>query len=278
MLVPAIHERKSWLIFLLLVLIGINFYFNFSYKQSLEERARSIDRAFGRALLPAQFLVSSGKMLLVDSATGFKELAQAKEINQKLQAQINEQTQKLNIFEELRLENERLRALLDFKERFQYQGIAARVIGSDPGALSRTMILNRGSDHGVQEGMAVLSTHGVVGKVFQVDGGRARVLLVNDINSRVDAVVQRSRARAIAAGTLAGDLILKFLARRQNLQVGDVLISSGMDGVFPSGVIVGVVESIDKNPNLVLEEAVIRPAVDFDSVEEVFVVQQRMDN
>jgi rod shape-determining protein MreC len=152
------------------------------------------------------------------------------------------------------------------------------VIGVDPGAISRTVILNRGQDQGVEEGMAVISIQGVVGKIFQVDGGRSRVLLINDINSRVDAVVQRSRARAIAAGTLSGELMLKFLARRQNLEVGDVLISSGMDGVFPSGVVVGSVESLDKNPNLVLEEARLRPAVDFDSIEEVFIVQQRAEH
>ena len=146
MLVPAIHERKSWLIFLLAVLVGINFYFNFSFKLSLDERAKSIDRAFGRLLLPIQSLLSTGKILISDSATNLKDLSSAKEINLELRSQLDSQTLKLSSYDELRLENERLRALVDFRERFSRDTIAARVVGSDPSALFKTIIVNRGAD------------------------------------------------------------------------------------------------------------------------------------
>ncbi len=275
MLVPAIHERKSWLIFLLMILIGINFYFNFSFKLSLEERANSIDRSFGKLLLPVQNLISAGKNLAMDSAGNLNELAQAKEINQSLRSELNEQALKLSHFEELRLENERLRAMVDFSEKFTRKTIPARVIGSDPSALFKTIIINRGSDHGVQEGMAVISLQGVVGKIFQVDSKRSRVLLITDINSRLDAVVQRSRARVIVTGSVGGDLFLKYLPRRQNLNANDVLVSSGMDGVFPSGVEIGKVGAIIKNPDLVLEEAAVISSVDFETLEEVLVIQGR---
>jgi len=275
MLIPSIHERKTWLIFLLVLVVGANFYFNFSFKQSLEERANSIDRVFGKILLPVQYLVATGKMTVSDSALNLKELSQAKEINVELLKRLDEQERQLKTLTEMQLENERLRSLVSFREKFRYEVIAARIIGTDPSALFKTLILNRGSSDGIQEGMAVISTAGVVGKIFQVESGRSRVLLINDINSRVDAVVQRSRTRAIVAGSLGGEIFLRHLPRRQDLQVGDVLVTSGMDEIFPSGVEIGKILSVRKDPNLVLEEALLEPSVDFSAIEEVLIVKKR---
>jgi len=275
MLIPSIHERKTWLIFLLVLVVGGNFYFNFSFKQSLEERAISIDRVCGKILLPLQSLVATGKITVSDSALNLKELSQAKEINVDLLKRLHEQERHLKTLGELKLENERLRSIVSFREKFTYEVIAARIIGTDPSALFKTLIVNRGSEDGIQEGMAVISTTGVVGKIFQVESARSRVLLISDINSRVDAVVQRSRTRAIVAGSLGGEIFLRHLPRRQDLQVGDVLVSSGMDEVFPSGVEIGKILSVRKDPNLVLEEAVLEPSVDFGALEEVLIVKKR---
>lgn len=274
MLIPAIHERKSWLLFLLLLAIGANFYFNFSTELSLKERALSIDRAFGRLLFPIQWVVSTSKMKASDSLEHIQNLVAALEENQKLKTDLESQRMKLSQYEELRFENLRLQELLGFRAEIPDRIIAARVVGVDPSTFFSTLLLDRGSEDGVRENMPVISVRGVVGRIFQVQPNRARVLLISDISSRVDVVVQRSRARAIVAGSLESELFLRFLPRRQNLEVGDQLVTSGMDGIFPPGQQVGRIRSLEKNPNLVLESASIEPAVDFRSIEEVLIVDR----
>jgi len=123
--------------------------------------------------------------------------------------------------------------------------------------------------------MAVISTAGVVGKLITVSSDASRVLLINDHNSAVDAFDQRSRARGIIAGVVDDGLIMKYVDRTEDVKAGDVIITSGMDGIFPRGLLVGeVVKVSQEGPGLFLNVQV-KPAVDFRKLEQVLVLTQQ---
>ena len=133
-------------------------------------------------------------------------------------------------------QNARLQALLDLREGMPGQSVAARITGVDASGLFRTATLNKGERDGVQKGMAVVAPAGVVGKVVSTSPNAARVLLLEDPSSGVDALVQRSRARGIVEGSLSGGCQLKYVKHREDLRVGDLVATSGLDGIFPKGV------------------------------------------
>jgi rod shape-determining protein MreC len=183
---------------------------------------------------------------------------------------LEEQTVRL---EEIERENARLRELLAFRERLVGEVRAAAVIGRDATGLARTITIDRGERDGVVKGAAVLAPAGVVGQVFLASAHAARVLLITDHNSGIDAVVQRTRARGIVEGTINEGCGLKFVKRTEDLQAGDVVVTSGVDGIFPRGLPIGQLTSVDKRGQGLFQYATVRPFVDFDRLEEVLVTQ-----
>lgn len=272
MLIPSIHERKTWLGFILAVLIGLNLYFNFSFDGALEERSSRIDQFFGRALLPAQWLIGLSKEAVLDSSTSLRDLAAAKEDNISLRKELTENRLRLLELERLQSENNRLRALLDFEELKKRNYLAARVQGKDPSLFFKSLVINRGARHGLVEKLPVVNLQGVVGQILEVGPFQSTVLLITDLNSRVDAVVSRSRSRVIVAGASDDGLQLRFLPRRQDLRAGDLLVSSGLDGIYPPGFPIGEVTELNSRSDIVLDSAKVRPKVDFNAIEEVFVI------
>jgi rod shape-determining protein MreC len=175
---------------------------------------------------------------------------------------------------ELEVENQHLAELLELKDALGTAAVAANVIGSDATGLSRTFVLSSGADAGLRPGMAVLANQGVVGKIIAVSSNAARVLLINDHNSALDGFDQRTRARGIVAGQVDDGLILKYADRSQDLQVGDTIVTSGLDGIYPRGLLVGTVQSVRREgPGLFLGVR-ITPAVDFRELEQVLILTQ----
>jgi rod shape-determining protein MreC len=144
-----------------------------------------------------------------------------------------------------------------------WRGDAAGVVGGRDG-LARTLTIDRGERDGVVKGAAVLAPGGVVGQVFLASAHAARVLLITDHNSGVDAIVQRTRARGIVEGTVTEGCGLKFVKRTEDLQPGDVVVTSGVDGIFPRGLPIGQLTSVDKRGQGLFQYASVRPFVDFD--------------
>src|SRR5262249_29935007 len=142
---------------------------------------------------------------------------------------------------ELDLTNRRLGKLLELKAVWADSAIAARVVGRSPTYLVRTVVLDKGEANGVKKGMAVLASEGVVGQVITVSAHAARVMLVSDPNSGIDVLVQRSRVQGIAAGSIENVCILKYIQRGSDIAVGDTVMTSGLDGIFPKGQPVGMV-------------------------------------
>ncbi len=168
--------------------------------------------------------------------------------------------------------NLRLRQLLEFRAQVPGTAITASIIANSATSWFQSSLLNKGSADGVRKGMAVLNSQGVVGQVVAVTGRTAKVLLLTDANSGVDVLIQRTRARGIVSGSLDNGTVLKYVKRSEDVQPGDRLVTSGMDGVFPKGMMVGAVIKVQKQNLGLFQSIEVLPAVRFDRLEEVLVV------
>ncbi len=204
----------------------------------------------------------------------YVDLVHVREENARLRTQLAQVTSDRARLAELEAENRHLSELLDLKDVLGLKSVAANVIGSDATGLSHTLILASGESDGLLPGMAVLSSRGVVGKIIAVSPHASRVLLIDDHNSALDGFDQRSRARGIVAGLVDDGMILKYTDRSQDIRDGDTVVTSGLDGIFPRGLLVGTVKSVRREgPGLFLKVS-IAPAVEFKGLEQVLIMTQ----
>jgi rod shape-determining protein MreC len=217
---------------------------------------------------------------LTEGGTGiihdYLDLVGVQQENTRLRADLaREQTQRARLAE-LEAENIHLGDLLELKQALALKAVAANVIGADASGLARTLVLAGGADQGFEAGMGVLSTEGVVGKLIAVGPSSSRVLLINDHNSALDAFDQRSRVRGIVAGIVDDGLVIKYVDRSEDVKRGDTIVTSGLDGIFPRGLLVGQVTAVVREgPGLFLTVNVA-PAADFHRLEQVLIVTQRI--
>lgn len=203
--------------------------------------------------------------------SAYFELVSTAEENVALKKELLDARQKAKQCEELEITNLRLREYLKFKEKIDRPSLAAEIIGHDSSPWHNSLTINRGADDGLAKGDAVVVPDGVVGQVVEVSSNYSRIMLVVDRNSAVDALVQRSRARGIIKGGTEGGCRLEYALRKQDIQEGDVIITSGLDGVFPKGVGIGSVSKVMVKGPGVFQDIEVQPDVDFAKIEEVIV-------
>jgi rod shape-determining protein MreC len=199
--------------------------------------------------------------------------------NDKLRSEIDRLRAELQIISETQNEGARLRALLAMAEPWGRHPIAARVIAVTPQADLRTVVIDRGWADGITRDRPVLAAGGLVGRVRVVTEHTATVLLITDSSSAVDVIDSRSRVRGLLVGALRGTELqrpvlltqLEYVAHDSDIRQDDVLMTSGMDGVYPKGLPVGRVHDLRKDEFGLFEEAWVLPAVDLSRLEEVIV-------
>ncbi|WP_027359703.1 rod shape-determining protein MreC [Desulforegula conservatrix] len=212
--------------------------------------------------------ISSGFGYLWSS---YFELVSTVEENRNLKKDLQEARQNARKCAELEITNQRLREYLNFREKIDRASIAAEIIGQDPSPWHNSLSINRGEDDGVAKGDAVVVPAGVVGQVVEVSSRYSKIMLIVDRNSAVDALVQRSRARGILKGASEGRCRLEYALRKQDIQEGDSLITSGLDGVYPKGISIGTVSKVIVKGPGVFQDIEVQPDVDFSKIEEVIV-------
>lgn len=173
--------------------------------------------------------------------------------------------------EELRL-TERLKALLRYREETGLPSTAAGIIAYNEARWTRTAVINKGSSDGIAPDMAVITRAGVVGRITEVTPTTATVLLNTDPRSNIEAMVERTRVRAIAEGAGSGGLILKYVRELDDVRVGDTVMTSGFSGLFPKGLVIGEVTAVRKGRDNFFDRVEVTPAVDFKTLEDVLVV------
>jgi len=165
----------------------------------------------------------------------------------------------------------RLQALLAFKEQFISQTMAAQVIGGSGSELSRSIYIDKGYKDGIKTDMAVITADGIVGKVLRVYHSTSLVLLIDDQTSGGGAILDKTRLQGILRGTPSGEVVLEKVMSDETVPPGELVLTSGGDGIFPKGLLVGHVTKVSPGSELFLNIRV-RPAVDLNKLEEVLVV------
>lgn len=207
------------------------------------------------------------------SVSGYIALRGSHQEAESCRRELSQERAELNELREAQAENLRLKALLGYAEGTLEAEIVARVVGANASAHVVSLRLNRGESDGVHAGMPVVTADGVMGQVVRATGGAADVMLVTDPSSRIGAVVQRSRVRATIVGAGGGALLaLEHVLRSDDVVDGDVVITSGTDGIFPKGLVLGRIENVHKDATGMFTQGRVRPAADLRRAEEVMVL------
>jgi rod shape-determining protein MreC len=194
------------------------------------------------------------------------ENRELREQNEKLHLELARQADSAN-------QAQRLQALLEFKQRFLSTTIAAQVIGSSGSEVSRLIYIDKGSRDGIKPEMAVITPHGIVGKVRDVYRHAAQVLMINDASSGVGAILEQSRVHGVVKGTPTGEMALVHIMADERIAEGERLVTSGGDRIFPKGLPVGTVAEVSPGPDLFLNVR-IKPAANLSRLEEVLVITE----
>jgi len=193
--------------------------------------------------------------------------------NRELRAANDLLRQQLRAFDENVAENLRLNQKLAFKERQQFRTIGARVIGRDASNWYRSLQIDRGANDGLHPDLAVLNADGLIGKITAVTAGEARVLLLTDPSCKVSALLQGSREPGIVAGTATAGLQMTYISRTAIIHLNEPVISAGLGGVFPKGILIGTAVKGRLDPQTGLYQTLeLKPAVDYRRLEEVVVI------
>jgi rod shape-determining protein MreC len=171
--------------------------------------------------------------------------------------------------------NIRLKKLLELKESLPPPTLTAEIIGKDPSLWFRTLTINRGSSDGVRKGMPVVTVEGVVGQVLTSSPNYAKVLLATDPNSAVDVITQKTRVQGIVKGLGRDAFSLNYVLKSAEVDKDDFVLTSGLGGVFPKGLMVGTVKDITATRRGMFQKIEIEPAVDFSQLEHLIIIMKK---
>ncbi len=208
---------------------------------------------------------------------GYIHLTQVEKENRQLRKTIAEMEGAHNRLKEKGLLADRLQALLNYQNHTDIQTTAAAVIGRKPSQWFDTIMINKGQSAGIAVDMGVIAPQGVVGKVIHVGPHYAQVLLSTDRNSAISATVQRTREKGIVQGNDAGSARLKYLPHDAKLAIGDLLMTSGMEGSFSKGLPIGEIKAIEGREEEMFLKIDVAFNVDVNNIEEVLVIQSIED-
>ncbi|MGB2962860.1 MAG: rod shape-determining protein MreC [Anaerolineales bacterium] len=171
------------------------------------------------------------------------------------------------------VEYEILSALLEFaRANPEHKYIGASVIGRDPSPFLNYIIINRGSDDGLKRGMPVVTQNGLAGRVVQVTATGARVSLITDPVTRINVRIEPSRSAAVLSGSITGDISLEQIPQEADVNPGNLILTSGLGGNYPSNIIIGQVTSIKSRENALFQSASVQPVTDFENLNIVLVI------
>lgn len=246
---------------------------------SLSARRSGGDSVLGSAVLetagPVESAIGWVAASVEDVWLGYFNLVRVQEENEHLRRVVSRQNVQLAALAEERLANERLRRLIGFHDQPPGRYVSARVLAWDPGPWYHSLVISAGSADGVVDDSPVLTDRGVVGRVVELAPHYAKVLLLTDSSSAIDAFVQRNRINALLAGHGRSSLTLDYIRKSDDLRPGDLVVTSGLDGIYPPGLPLGSVTMVDKQ-SLGLYLAVdVSPQAELDHLEEVLILVDR---
>ncbi|MBI5893830.1 MAG: rod shape-determining protein MreC [Deltaproteobacteria bacterium] len=198
-------------------------------------------------------------------------LVNLKQENETLKGIVVQLKQENNGYKENLLTDNRLREFFSFTENMPISFKASNVIGINNLDWFRTITIDKGAEDDIVKDMAVLTANGIVGRVVESYSKTSKILLAIDPRSNIDVIIQRSRIKGIAEGKGDNRLILKYVQQFEDVQIGDVVVSAGIGGIFPKGIMVGEVVKVEKSDDSFFKSIEIKTSVDFKKLEEVLI-------
>ncbi len=266
---PASVQRVLLVVFLVLSIACLTVY----SREGASGPLHAVQNAVAGAVAPLKVVGAAagsgveGARDAVDDATASEDTLTA------LRDRNAELTELVTQAEEYRQEAERLESLLGLSDTYQIDGIGARVIGRSTDAWNQTVTIDAGSDAGVEAGLTVMGPSGVIGQVVSTSAGSSTVRLLTDPQSGAAAVVQSSRAEGVVRGSLNGLLYLENIEADVVLNVGDVVLTSGLGGSYTRGLLIGTIVRVDGSANDGTRRVIVAPNEEASSFEEVIVVK-----
>ncbi len=238
---------------------------------------RSKDAGFFRKVImemasPFEYAIDSAIQGAGNAWKRYIFLVGLEEENRNLKKKIDVLTNEIVRYREGYLEGLRLKEHLSLREKGELPMVTARVISKEGTSVFKTILVNKGSVDGIKVGLPVLSPEGIVGRVVEVSWNSSRVLLITDFNSNIDALIQGSRSQGVLQGGGATGCILKYVERSEEIKIGDPVLTSGLGGVFPKGLLLGTVVNVDRKSSGLFQKIDVFPAVYFSRLEEVSIV------
>jgi rod shape-determining protein MreC len=246
----------------------------FIYSLSIrhKEQASLPERVLLTLFSPLTRVVTAADRLVGGIWSDYVDLVGVRAENRQLREAVKELNTREVGNREALLAAGRLRELLGLRQQLKAPSLAATIIGADATPWFATLLIDRGQQDGLREGMPVVAPDGVVGQVVKVADTTARVLLVTDPASAVAGVVQRTRARGVVKGKGRGYCSLEFSLSNEEVTVGDIVVTSGVGGLFPKGLPLGEVTMVRKGNYGIFQTVDIRPTVNLSRLEEVLVL------
>ncbi len=234
-------------------------------------RVDPLGRAFLEIMVPFQRVASRLTARINAIWESYVELIGVEGENARLRDRLRSVEQRATGNRELALMNRRLKRLLALQRDLPTRALAAEVSARDATVWFQSLTLNRGEVDGIASGMPVLAPEGVVGVISSTSPHAAKVLLLSDPNSGVDVLVQRTRVRGIVSGLLERGAVLKYVKRTEDVRVGDAVVASGLDGIFPKGMPIGRVTRVSRKDRGLFLYAEVTPAANAAHLEEVLI-------
>lgn len=259
---------KKPIILAFLIIIGLIFL----NSQGLLEKPKGI---FFKVTAPFQKLTYQIGLKFSNSIDLLKKIKQLNQENIRYRDENQKLKGALIELKEAAQENEFLRQQLNLEESKEIQLILANVIGQDPVNSGEYLLLDKGKKDGLEEGAAVIMAGNLlVGRISEVSVSLAKVLLITHPNSRINALIQESRVKGIVRGESGLNLTMDWIASKEKIEPEQVIITSGLANLFPEGLLIGQIREVIPSQPQVFQRAVVKPAVDFEKLEKVFVIKR----
>lgn len=225
-------------------------------------------------LAPLQYSVQWVSARVAHGAQTLRELGSLRVRVQELESTVDRLMIENVRLREAEIELANLREQLQFKlTNPTYELLAAEVIGHDPSNLLHYITIDRGAGDGLAIGMPVVTARGLVGRITAIYPQTARVMLLTDRASSVNALIQRSRTTGVVQGDGQGGLVMRFVEQSEQVELGDIVLTAGLGGNFPKRLVIGQVTAVRRNDVRMFQEVEVQSAVQFDRVEAVLVIQ-----
>ncbi len=214
---------------------------------------------------------------------GFFELNEIREQLESTRKKLEQYENTAEDIREMKIENESLRTLHDFQAKVEYDSVAAEVISKDPDNWFRTIIINKGSKHGIQVNMPVIAFNGeekaVIGKVVEVRRSLSRIIPIISTDMKLGVMLQESRSPGLMQGYSSNsDLcVIDYINKAEKITPGTRIVTSGQCSVFPKGLPVGEVVTSQMLKSSAFQKAIIKPFIDYNKIEQVFVIMKLPD-